>query len=272
MRLLPWLVLLVLALAPGMALAQDGGSSTNATNTSDANATATDGAAGGNETAADGNETPADGEGAAPEEPAQPQAVELVVLGHQDGSAFYFTVEGYEGRNPTISVPAGAEVTIRFSSASGFHNIQVQGNPASPYVDESAGEIVYKFTAPESGSVAYWCVPHRGSGMQGTIRVQAAGGGSDAGGEGDGGITGESIDLGQYDPACAGTRVPAIVADNVVGGPTLQDYIQRCQSAGGGEVQQVDDSHPADLVIPGSFLLIALGVVGVVWVHKYYKP
>lgn len=272
LRLLPWLVLLVLALAPGAALAQDAGT-TNATNTSSTNTTAPEGGAtGGNATATDGNETAAGGNETAPDAPAAPQEITLKVVGYQEGSAFYFTVEGYEGRNPTLSLPAGAKVTVLLTSASGFHNIQVTGSPASPFVDESSGEITYTFTVPESGSITYWCVPHRGSGMQGTIRVQSAGG-APAEGEGDSdSITGETVDLGQFDPACAGTKIPAAVAQNVVGGPTVADYIAKCKAAGGGEVQEVDNSHPADLVIPGSFLLIALGIVGVVWVHKYYKP
>lgn len=260
MRLLPWLVLLVLQIAAGAAIAQDGGNTTDTTNATPAD---------GNETAAgDANET-----GGEPEAPAAPQQVEIRMFGHQEGSSFYWTVEGYNGRNPTLTLPAGAQVTVRVSSASGFHNLQVEGNPASPFFDEDAGEVVYTFTAPESGSITYWCVPHKGSGMQGTIRIQGAGGDAGAGaGEGEE-FAGETIDLGQYSDACEGRKAPAVVAENVVGGPTLDDYIARCtQAEGEAQVQTGPPPHAADYVIPASFVLMALGIVGVVWVHKYYKP
>lgn len=250
MRLL-FVVLLAIAL-PGFAFAQ--GNETNATPA-------------GNETTTTGNETVAVGE-PAPEEPAGP--IEIVLEGHQEGSAVFFTLAGETAKNPTLNVKPGQQVTLKLRVVSGFHNIHVEGGTGSPVIGEG-DEASVTFTAPESGSLQYWCDPHKSSGMQGRISTGGAapapGGGADAGGE----ITGESVDLGTYDPACAGTQIPAAAARGETGGPVISDYIQRCKS-GGSSTEPARVASGADYVIPGSFVLIALGIAGVVWVHKSYKP
>lgn len=238
------LALLSLALAP-MAAAQ--GNETNATGT-DANAT----------------------DPTAPEAPAGPLAITLET--HTQGGGGYFTFPGESAKNPTLRVQPGQEVTLTIvATDAGVHNFCFGDAKKCTAFVTSAGETqTFTFTAPESGTVEYFCSPHRGAGMKGSVVVGGADtGGDDAGGDEGGAISGETIDLGKYDPACAGKVAPAQAAEGIVGMPTLQDYIAACKPQ--TETQAVD-SHPADLVIPVSWALIALGVVGVVWVHKYYKP
>lgn len=253
--LLPLVLLVALSLALPVS-AQDGNETGG-----DGNDTATDD--GGNQTdggAADGG----DGGG----EPAQPQEVRIELVAAQSGGNWVWEVDGRV--NPPLEAPAGATVIFRACGGGSVvpHNLKVGDGPTSENFD---GEdcIEYEYTMPESGSVEYVCLIHANT-MKGRLRVAAADGGAGDGGEGDAGedIQGETIDLGQYDAACQGRLAPAIVTQNVVGGPTLQDYVSACAQSEG----PVDDSHPADLVLPGSFLLIGLGVLGIVWVHKYYKP
>lgn len=208
------------------------------------------------------NETPT-----TPPEPAGP--VEITILGQGGEGTFWWTVEGYEGRNPTLSVPTGAEVTFHFETITGaVHNLKVGDLPVSKAIAEGAAPIDYVWTAPETdGSVVYICTIH-GKAMSGTINVGAAP--APGGGEGAGAITGETIDLADVGhPECAGVRIPAIVT-STVGGPTVQDYADRCKTSGPSTAGR--ESHPVDYVIPGSVVLIGLGIVGVVWVHRYYKP
>jgi hypothetical protein len=60
----------------------------------------------------------------------------------------------------------------------------VDGADPSEYVQADGDEIEYKFTAPASGSKPYYCVPHKSSGMAGTVRVA---GSPDTGNGGEGG-------------------------------------------------------------------------------------
>ena len=203
--------------------------------------------------------------GGADAEPAGPITIEIE--GHQQGSAVYFTLKGETQRNPPLRFAPGQQVTFIFTSVSGVHNLNVNGEARTAILGEGETAEI-QWTAPESGSVEYWCDPHRGAGMRGRIAVAAPGGEGAPGGE-EGSITGATIDLGQFDPACEGRVAPAIVREGIVGAPTLQDYIDACKTRPEGEVK---DTHAADLVIPISWALIGLGVVGVVWVHKYYKP
>lgn len=259
------LLSLMVALA-GPAAGQDDG---NATNETAGNETA-DGQGSTNETAA--NET-ADNETTVEEEtPAGPTS--LTLEAHQDGGEYYFTLEGETAKNPVLELPANTDVTITLVGVSGVHNIQVQGFGPSDYV--SPGETTtYVFTTPASGTLRYWCVPHEALGMQGTIRVMGDGGGqapptgAPVGESPD--VSGPSVDLGALGyPQCAGFMIPASSAEGEVGGPTVEDYVQVCET--GGSVQGERASSGADYVIPISFALIGLGVVAVVWVHRSYRP
>lgn len=249
MRLLLVLVLALSLSAP--ALAQE----TNATN--ETNATPT------NETPTT-NET--NGTEGAPAEPAGP--ITIVLVGHQEGSSFYFTREGETQRNPTLNVQPGQKVTFTLKIASSVHNLNVNGEQKTPIMGEGE-ESSFEWTAPsEPGTVEYWCDPHKSNGMRGRIVVgtPSTGGGGD-----EGEISGDTIDLGQYSAACAGKKAPAAAAEGIVGLPTLQDYIDACTQTEGGETV-AREKHVADYFLPLSWLLIGLGIVGVVWVHKYYKP
>jgi hypothetical protein len=66
-------------------------------------------------------------------------------------------------------------------------------------------------------------------------------------------------------------EIPAPAADKLVGGPTIADYQKRCDE-GGATAEGVQLPSNADYVIPVSLGVIVLGVVGVVWVHKFYSP
>lgn len=108
---------------------------------------------------------------------------------HTEGGAGYFTLAGETARNPTLVVPAGETITVTLKGTdAGVHNMQVDGASASEYVQSPTDEVTYTFTAPESGSKQYWCVPHKGSGMVGTVRVagsdaEPTNGGSEGGNE-----------------------------------------------------------------------------------------
>lgn len=91
---------------------------------------------------------------------------------HTEGGGGYFTLEGQTAKNPTLVVPASTAITITMKgSDDGVHNIQVDGSAASDYVQSAADSVTYTFTSPASGSKGYWCVPHKGAGMAGTVQV-----------------------------------------------------------------------------------------------------
>ena len=250
------ILLSLLLLLGGAAVAQDGNESTVA-----------------NETAA-GNETATDGGGDAGT-PAAPEPVNIVLTGHGEGGKFFFRIEGESANNPRLTVAPGAQVTVTLRTVSGsIHNFCTDATGAkqcTPLVGEG-DEATLTFTAPESGSFEYWCDPHRGSGMKGTLAVAAAGGGG-SGGADDGGeeFTGDTVDLGDLGYSdCAGTKIPASAAEGAVGGPTVADYVQKCRTGDSGP--QGRATHPADYVIPASWALIGLGIVAVAWVHRKYNP
>lgn len=229
-----------------------------------------------------GNETAANDTGGStpdlPDEPAAPAGpITITLTGNGAGGAFFFALDGQTGRNPTLTVAPGQEVTVILKTVSGaVHNFCTDASgekKCTPLVSEG-DEASVTFTAPETpGSFEYWCDPHRSSGMKGRLTVGTApvptqGGGSGTGEE----FNGETVDLGDLGYSdCAGTKIPAVSADQAVGGPTVNDYVEKCR-AGGNPVVQSQQAHPADYIIPGSFALIALGVVGVVWAHRRYKP
>lgn len=259
MRALLFLVALVLAAAP--AVAQEG-DATNAT---------------GNDTPATGTDAPGNETGG--ETPAGPQSVSLTLLSQAGGGAYWWVLEGQTARNPTLAVPPGAQVTITIKNAdNGYHNLRVRAPVDQKTADISAtGDTqTITFTAPtEIGKeIAYLCEYHATT-MAGILVVgdapppPAAGGG-----EGDSDINGPSVPLGQLIDAqspCDQRAVPAAVADEVIGGPTAADYLERCRNPNAAGPPAVEP-HAADYVIPVSWALIGLGVVGVVWVHRFYKP
>lgn len=206
----------------------------------------------------------------APTEPAGPITITLET--HTEGGSGYFTLEGQTAKNPRLSVQPGQQVTIVLKGTdAGVHNFCYgDAKTCTAFVTSAGDEGTLTFTAPESGSVEYFCSPHRGAGMKSTVVVGADTGAGDSGGEDTGGaISGETIDLGQYSAACAGKVAPAAAAEGIVGMPTLQDYIDACTPSDGPVARA---KSGADLVIPISWGLIFVGIAGVVWVHKYYKP
>lgn len=269
-RFVPLFLAIFLMLAP-LALAQD----EPPADAEGDNATADDGTAT-NETGS-ANETGAEGENATGEEaaPAAQGATEFTLEAVAEGSSFFFRDAETGARNPTLYVQPGAEITITLVGVSGMHNIHVEGFDGSDYVN--VGETTtYTFTAPAEGeSLPYWCDPHKSSGMVGTVVAGAppaggGGGGSDAESPE---INGPSVDLGTLGyPQCAGFMIPRSTAEGEVGGPTVADYVERCESGGETAGTFVAAAHPADYVIPVTWALIGLGIVGVVWVHRHYKP
>lgn len=103
----------------------------------------------------------------------------------------YIWVDASGTRNPTLTVPAGEQITIiaQQGDEGGVpHNIKV-GTQAPSANFEAAGESVeYTFTAPASGTAEYICTIHPNT-MKGTVRVA----GADTGGNGGtGGETGDN--------------------------------------------------------------------------------
>lgn len=219
---------------------------------------------------AQGNETNATSTTPTPSSPAAagtPPPIEIALQGHTEGALSFWTIEGSVERNPVITVEPGQQVTFHVRSVSGSHNLKIGAGAVSKVFseDEPAFDVVW--TAPATpGAVTYICTIH-GKSMSGTIQVGAAAAPGGSGNSSDlagGGISGATVDV----PGCPGAKVPAAVAQGVAGGPTMADYVQKCQAGSTVGVQ----SSGADLVIPVSFGLIALGIVAVVWVHKSYKP
>lgn len=261
MRALLFLVALALAAAP--ALAQEG------------NATDPDATPGG-APAGEGNAT---GEPPAEEGPG---SFTFTIVPINVGGDWRWALEGETRSNPPLVVTPGAQVTIiikQTAESEGTpHNLQVTTpeKPTTPNIVGTGETETLTFTAPTTtGTLSYVCLIHAGS-MKGvlTVRTESAAGGGGAAGEWEE-FEGETVPLGSVAPGatpeCADRPVPAVIADNVIGGPVASDYLQRCQDPNAGDVAEVPP-HGADFVIPISWGLIALGIVGVVWVHKAYKP
>lgn len=206
-----------------------------------------------------------------PTAPAEP--IDIFLEGHGVNGQFYFTLKGESAKNPTLVVQPGQQVTVHLTTLSGaVHNFcQSVDGKCTAFASEGGDEVTLTFTAPaEGGALEYWCAPHKGNGMKGTIQV----GGAATGGSGSAPETfsGSTVDLGTLGyPECAGTMVPTATAERAVGGPTLQDYVDKCHS-GGATVSTERAKHVVDYVIPASFVLIALGIAGTLWVGRSYKP
>lgn len=112
---------------------------------------------------------------------AQPEAAEKVTFTLEsslDGGMHYRGVGGeIDGVvNPTLTVPAGAEVEIVFVNGDGtLHDLSIEGLAlaTSQFSEQGATESL-RFTAAAGGSYAYFCtVPgHRQAGMEGKIVVE----------------------------------------------------------------------------------------------------
>lgn len=187
-RLPSWLMAVLLVLASGLAGCMGDGDETTGDGT-----TGGDGTTDGNGTTdgdGDGVGDGADGTG----DGGTGQAVQINVTARDsiDESRFWFEIEGMEGENPTLMLPAGAEVTIFFlNEGEAQHNIHI-GGPIGEATDVIAsGESAWlNFTVPddanaedasgvepfeEEGENNYWCDPHVGIGMKGPMEIQADG-------------------------------------------------------------------------------------------------
>ena len=106
---------------------------------------------------------------------AQAKDVSFTFTGESDRAQHYFLVEGVEGKNPTLRVDPGDNVTITFAVGSGVHNLQI-GEPikeGTPILGADEGSRTVAFTVPESWSgraIPYFCLPHK-SVMAGEFRV-----------------------------------------------------------------------------------------------------
>ena len=223
------------------------------------------------------------GQAPPPAAEAPPAPTSFTIVGHAEGGSFYWTLEGQSQHNPTITVQPDADITVTVkNSGSTSHNFAVGSDTkGSDYVNTESDVATYTFhSGAEGQSVSYFCVPHGGSGMKGTIKfaktlaAPSSGGGGTSGTLGTGTINGAAADLGQVsgDSKCSGMPIPEAVANGEIGGPTVNDYKKRCEEGGVSAEGEARAASGADYVIPASFVLIALGVVAVVYVHKYYKP
>lgn len=226
----------------------------------------------GNETApTNATETPASP--TPPAEPAPPEDLVIEIEGHQDGESYYFTLAGESAKNPTITVRPGQKVTFQFTAVTGSHNVRLTTGDKTAVIEDASATL--EWTAPaEAASLEYWCEPHKSNGMRGRLVVAEpkAPGSGDTGGAPAGEISGDTVDLGAAfpnNPACQGKQASALVNEDVVGVPRLADYDNPACTTG---YTPPKPDHVADYVIPLSWGLIGLGIVGVVWVHKYYKP
>lgn len=105
-------------------------------------------------------------------EAAEEGRTSFTLVSRHQGGAYWWALEGNDTKDPELVVPAGANVTVTVRNGDGvLHNFQVEGHPASAFVTAVGDETTYTFTAPQSGSVRYWCAPHKSNGMGGVVRV-----------------------------------------------------------------------------------------------------
>lgn len=257
----------------------------NTTSNSTTNATTTSGVTNGtadNGTANNTTTTPA--------APAGPLDVNLE--GHGDNGVFYWEIAGQTSHNPLIQVEPGQQVTFHVTTVSGAaHNLKICANEAADAclsdsaikpsaVISEGNELDVTWTAPDKdGFATYICTIH-GTTMSGRIQVgKAASPSTTGGGDFTGSIAGDTVNLGDVytggdlPDACKTMKIPAIVTKStsskpITGGPTVSDYAKWC-IVGGNPPRPASG---ADYVIPVSFAVIGIGVLGIVWVHRYYRP
>lgn len=80
--------------------------------------------------------------------------------------------------NPTVSVEAGTRVVVEVRNVGSLpHNLHVEGLGETPCCQDpgETARLVLDIPADATGTIPYWCVNHRSAGMEGVLRVQAAG-------------------------------------------------------------------------------------------------
>ena len=93
---------------------------------------------------------------------------------HTEGGGGYFTLEGETARNPTLNVAPGESITVTLKGLDdGVHNFCV-GTDCSEFVTAAGESQTLTFTAPASGTAEYYCQPHKGAGMKGTVNAGGA--------------------------------------------------------------------------------------------------
>lgn len=157
--------------------------------------------------------------------PAQAQQAQtLRITAHDDGSNYFFTVQGLERENPTIRLRPGSSVTVEFHNAgpNQTHNVHFGGgiDEATAVLPPGENETL-RFTVPQDApaDAEYWCDPHRELGMVGDLRVEAAPGSNGTGGTDNGSGVDDAGDdgLGDGGPGDGADEEP----DNDSPGPGL---------------------------------------------------
>lgn len=94
---------------------------------------------------------------------------------HFTDGAYYFTVAGKTERNPTLTVPANTVITINLKNTGDVpHNFCfVTDTACSEYVNADGDTTTFTFNSGASGG-AYHCLPHKSSGMKGTVAIAGA--------------------------------------------------------------------------------------------------
>lgn len=113
-------------------------------------------------------------------------ALSLHVVAHNVGAPdsrnehpFWFTVDGMEGKDPTLNLTPGEDVTIAFTNAGDRpHQLQL-GAPIDQGTGlvEPNGTAALSFRVPANVTTAatgYWCALHKPIGMAGAVSLGGA--------------------------------------------------------------------------------------------------
>lgn len=112
---------------------------------------------------------------------AAAQSDERTLVMDDENGEFFFHLPGEAERNPTLQVAAGSRVVLRaVNEGSVEHNLHV-GPPVereTPCCQAPGERETVEFTVPLDAPVTipYWCVLHRGEGMEGVLRIAASSG------------------------------------------------------------------------------------------------
>lgn len=99
-----------------------------------------------------------------------------VTATNDDEGNYWFEFEGVAGKNPTVEVAAGDEVTLNVKIGAGVHNLHVGApvNRQTEILSEGQDEVL-TFTVPSGAStIEYWCDPHKGLNMAGKFTIAGA--------------------------------------------------------------------------------------------------